>query len=110
LALAGAGAISHHIAEGDGREPVAREIRAKERRSIALASRRSERRVDPRVLRRPRAGVGDDRHPRQQRGHEYPDRLVSLDEAGWDTVVDTDLKGVAFVTQAALLVLRDAVA
>jgi NAD(P)-dependent dehydrogenase (short-subunit alcohol dehydrogenase family) len=40
-------------------------------------------------------------------GTNIPTDLVSLDEAGWDTVVDTDLKGVAFVTQAALPVLRD---
>jgi len=40
-------------------------------------------------------------------GTNIPTDLVSLDEEGWDTVVDTDLKGVAFVTQAALPVLRD---
>ena len=40
-------------------------------------------------------------------GTNIPTDLVSLDEEGWDTVVDTDLKSVAFVTQAALPVLRD---
>jgi NAD(P)-dependent dehydrogenase (short-subunit alcohol dehydrogenase family) len=40
-------------------------------------------------------------------GTNIPTDLVSLEEDGWDTVVDTNLKGVAFVTQAALPVLRD---
>jgi NAD(P)-dependent dehydrogenase (short-subunit alcohol dehydrogenase family) len=40
-------------------------------------------------------------------GANIPQDLSTLDEAAWDTVVDTDLKGVAFVTQAALDLLAD---
>ena len=40
-------------------------------------------------------------------GTNIPTDLASLDEDGWDTVVDTNLKGVAFVTQGALAVLRE---
>ena len=36
-----------------------------------------------------------------------PTDLAALDEDAWDTVVDTDLKGVAFVTQAAVPLLAD---
>jgi 2-deoxy-D-gluconate 3-dehydrogenase len=108
LALAGAGAdVAITSRKATDAEPVAREIRAKERRSISLA-------LDVRSAASIRACF--DELVREwgtidilvnNAGTNIPTDLVSLDEAGWDTVVDTDLKGVAFVTQAALPVLRD---
>ena len=108
LALADAGAdVAITSRNADGGEPVASAIRAKGRKSVALA-------LDVR-------NVGSSRECFARLAREWgtidilvnnagtniPTDLVSLDEAGWDTVVDTDLKSVAFVTQAALSVLRD---
>lgn len=108
MALAEAGAdVAITSRKGEDVEPVAREIRAKGRASIALP-------LDVRSV----ASIGACFHALAQEwatidilvnsaGTNIPTDLVSLDEEGWDTVVDTDLKGVAFVTQAALPVLRD---
>src|SRR3989442_750108 len=88
-------------------EPVAREIRAKGRRSLVLA-------LDVRSVASIRACF--DELVREwgtidilvnNAGTNIPTDLRALDEDGWDTVVDTNLKGVAFVTQAALPLLRD---
>ena len=108
LALAAAGAdvaiTSRKVEEA---EPVAAEIRAKGRKSLVLA-------LDVRSLPSIRACL--ERIAREwgtidilvnNAGTNSPTDLPSLDEKGWDTVVDTNLKGVAFVTQAALPVLRD---
>ena len=38
-------------------------------------------------------------------GTNVPADLASLEDDAWDTVVDTDLKGLAFVTQAAVPLL-----
>lgn len=108
LALADAGAdVAITSRKGDDAVSVTRAIGAKGRRSLAL------------VLEvRDRASIGAcfERLVREwgtidilvnNAGTNIPTDLRSLDEAGWDTVVDTDLKGVAFVTQAALPVLRD---
>lgn len=86
---------------GDDAEPVAREIRAKGRRSVALM-------LDVRHARSIR--VCFERLDREwggldilvnSAGVNIPQDLASVDEASWDTVVDTDLKGLLFVTQAA---------
>jgi len=108
LALAGAGAdVAITSRKADDAEPVAREIRGKGRQSIALA-------LDVRDGASIRACF--ERIAREwgtidvlvnNAGTNIPTDIVSLDEEGWDTVVDTDLKSVAFVTQAALPVLRD---
>jgi NAD(P)-dependent dehydrogenase (short-subunit alcohol dehydrogenase family) len=108
LALADAGAdVAITSRKADDGEPVAREIRSKGGRSLALA-------LDVRDVASIGACFGD--LIREWRtidilvnnaGTNIPTNLVSLDEEGWDTVVDTDLKGVAFVTQAALPVIRD---
>jgi 2-deoxy-D-gluconate 3-dehydrogenase len=108
LALARAGAdVAITSRKADDAEPVAGEIRAKGRRSIALA-------LDVRTASSIRACVenlvqewGTIDILVNNAGTNIPTDLVSLDETGWDTVVDTNLKGVAFVTQAALPVLRD---
>jgi NAD(P)-dependent dehydrogenase (short-subunit alcohol dehydrogenase family) len=108
LALAEAGSdvaiTSRKAADG---EPVAREIRAKGGRSLALA-------LDVRDIASIGACFGDLAREWgtidilvNNAGTNIPTDLVQLDEEGWDTVVDTDLKGVAFVTQAALPVIRD---
>jgi NAD(P)-dependent dehydrogenase (short-subunit alcohol dehydrogenase family) len=107
LALADAGAdVAITSRKGDA-EPVAAEIRNRGRSSVALV-------LDVRDGASIRACF--DRLVREwgtidilvnNAGTNIPTDLESLDEEGWDTVVDTNLKGVAFVTQAALPVLRD---
>jgi NAD(P)-dependent dehydrogenase (short-subunit alcohol dehydrogenase family) len=108
LALADAGAdVAITSRKGDDAEPVAREIRAKGRRSIALLLE---------VRNAASIRVCFDRLRREwgaldilvnNAGTNVPSDLASLDEDGWDIVIDTDLKGVAFVTQAALPLLVD---
>ena len=108
LALAEAGAdvaiTSRKAGEAEG---VTHEIRAKERRSITLP-------LDVRSV--PSIRACFEALMREWKtidilvnnaGTNIPTDLVSLNEESWDTVVDTDLKGVAFVTQAAIPVLRD---
>jgi len=108
LALADAGADVAITSRNAGdAEPVAGAIRAKGRKSVALAldvrSVESSRECFARVARE----WGTIDILVNNAGTNIPTDLVSLDEAGWDTVIDTDLKSVAFVTQAALPVLRD---
>ncbi len=108
LALADAGAdVAITSRKSDDAEPVAAEIRAKGRKSVALV-------LDVRGGASIRACF--DRLAREwvtidilvnNAGTNIPTDLASLDEEGWDTVLDTNLKGVAFVTQAALPVLPD---
>ena len=99
LALADAGAdVAITSRKGDDAEPVAREIRAKGRRSIALLLE---------VRNAASIRVCFDRLRREwgaldilvnNAGTNVPSDLASLDEDGWDIVIDNDLKGVAFVT------------
>ena len=107
LALADAGAdVAITSRKGDA-DAVASEVRAKGRRSLALLldvrSGASIRACFERVAKE--WGTLDILV--NNAGTNIPTDLKSLDEDGWDTVVDTNLKGVAFVTQAALPVLRD---
>jgi NAD(P)-dependent dehydrogenase (short-subunit alcohol dehydrogenase family) len=108
LALADAGADVAITSRNAGdAEPAAGAIRAKGRRSDALAldvrNSGSIRECLARVARE----WGTIDILVNNAGTNIPSDLVSLEEEGWDTVVDTDLKSVAFVTQAALPVLRD---
>jgi NAD(P)-dependent dehydrogenase (short-subunit alcohol dehydrogenase family) len=107
-ALADAGAdVAITSRKADDAEPVAREIREKGRRSIPLAlDVRSGASIRACFARLVREWETIDVLVNNA-GTNIPTDLASLDEEGWDTVVDTDLKGVAFVTQAALPVLRD---
>jgi NAD(P)-dependent dehydrogenase (short-subunit alcohol dehydrogenase family) len=108
VALADAGAdVAITSRKADDSEPAAREVRAKGRRSMALA-------LD--VTSGPSIAACFEVLKREwgtldilvnSAGTNIPTDLASLDEKGWDTVVDTDLKGVAFVTQAALPLLTD---
>jgi NAD(P)-dependent dehydrogenase (short-subunit alcohol dehydrogenase family) len=108
LALADAGAdVAITSRNADDAEPVAREIRAKGRTSLALPLE---------VRDRDSIRACFDRLAREWKqieilvnnaGTNLPSDLPSLDEAAWDTVVDTNLKGLAFVTQAALPLLGD---
>jgi 2-deoxy-D-gluconate 3-dehydrogenase len=108
LALAEAGAdVAITSRKADDAEPMAAEIRAKGRKSVALA-------LDVRNVASIRACFeriagewGTIDILVNNAGTNIPTDLASLDEEGWDTVVDTNLKGVAFATQAALPVLRD---
>jgi NAD(P)-dependent dehydrogenase (short-subunit alcohol dehydrogenase family) len=108
LALAVAGAdVAITSRKVEDAEPVAAEIRARERKSVAVAldvrSGPSIRGCFDRIAR----DWGTIDILVNNAGTNIPTDLASLDETGWDTVVDTNLKGVAFVTQAALPVLRD---
>jgi NAD(P)-dependent dehydrogenase (short-subunit alcohol dehydrogenase family) len=108
LALAGAGAdVAITSRKGGEAEPVAQEIRGKGRKSIGLGldvrNGASIRACFERIARE----WGTIDILVNNAGTNIPTDLASLDEDGWDTVVDTNLKGVAFVTQAALPVLRD---
>ncbi len=101
LALADAGAdVAVTSRNGDDAEPIARDIRAKGRRSIALL-------LDVRHAQSIR--VCFERLDREWRGLDVlvnnagtnvPQDLLHLDEDSWDAVVDSDLKGLVFVTQA----------
>jgi NAD(P)-dependent dehydrogenase (short-subunit alcohol dehydrogenase family) len=108
LALAGAGAdVAITSRKGGEAEPVAQEIRGKGRKSIGLGldvrNGASIRACFERIARE----WGTIDILVNNAGTNIPTDLASLDEDGWDTVVDTNLKGVAFVTQAALPILRD---
>ncbi|HYU81497.1 MAG TPA: SDR family NAD(P)-dependent oxidoreductase, partial [Candidatus Polarisedimenticolia bacterium] len=108
LALADAGAdVAITSRKADDAEPVAAEIRAKRRKSVALEldvrSGASIRACFERIAR----DWGTIDILVNNAGTNIPTDLAALDETGWDTVIDTNLKGVAFVTQAALPVLRD---
>ena len=102
FALADAGAdVAVTSRNGDDAEPVARELRAKGRNSIALL-------LDVRHARSIR--VCFERLDKEwgrldvlvnNAGTNIPQDLAHLDEESWDTVVDADLKGLVFVTQAA---------
>ncbi|MDQ2952172.1 MAG: SDR family oxidoreductase [Chloroflexota bacterium] len=102
LGLARAGAdVAVTSRNGDDAEPVARELRALGRRSLALL-------LDVRHTKSIR--VCFERLDREwgspdilvnSAGVNVPQDLATIDEDSWDTVVDTDLKGLAFVTQAA---------
>ena len=102
LALADAGAdVAVTSRNGDDGEPIAGEIRAKGRRSLALL-------LDVRHAQSIRAcferldqGLGGLDILVNNAGTNIPQDLLHVDEASWDTVVDTDLKGLVFVTQAA---------
>ena len=102
LALADAGAdVAVTSRNGNDAEPIAREIRARGRRALALL-------LDVRHARS--IAVAFDRLDREwgsldilvnSAGVNVPQDLASLDEDSWDAVVDTDLKGLVFVAQAA---------
>jgi NAD(P)-dependent dehydrogenase (short-subunit alcohol dehydrogenase family) len=108
LALAEAGAdVAITSRKRDDAEPVAQEIRSKGRKSIALAlDVRSGASISV-CFAALAAEWGTIDILVNSAGTNIPTDLAALDEEGWDTVVDTDLKGVAFVTQAALPMLRD---
>jgi NAD(P)-dependent dehydrogenase (short-subunit alcohol dehydrogenase family) len=108
LALATARAdVAITSRKGHDAEPVADELRKLGRRSMAL-------RLDVRDA----ASIGAcfERLAREwgsidilvnNAGTNVAQDLSSLDEPSWDLVVDTDLKGVAFVTKAALGLISD---
>jgi len=107
LALADAGAdVAITSRKGDA-EPVAAEIRNKGRRCVALVLDVRDGASIRACFDRLAGEWGTIDILVNNAGTNIPTDLESLDEAGWDTVVDTNLKGVAFVTQAALPVLRD---
>src|SRR5438270_12490417 len=108
VALATAGAdVAITSRKAGAAEPIARAIRAKGRRSVALGldvGSAASIRVCFEALTREWATIDI---LVNKAGANIPTDLASLDEDAWDTVVDTDLKGVAFVTQAALPLLPD---
>jgi NAD(P)-dependent dehydrogenase (short-subunit alcohol dehydrogenase family) len=102
FALADAGAdVAVTSRNGDDAAPVARELRAKGRSSIALLL-DVRHAVSIRVcFERLDKEWGSLDILVNNAGTIMPQDLVHLDEQSWDTVLDTDLKGLIFVTQAA---------
>ena len=102
LALADAGAdIALTSRKGDDAEPIARAIRAKGHRSLALLlDVRHARSIQVCFERIDREWGGLDVLVNNA-GTNIPQDLMALDEESWDAVVDADLKGLVFVTQAA---------
>ena len=102
LALADAGAdVALTSRKGDDAEPAAREVRAKGRRSLALLlDVRHQRSIEVCFERLDREWGGVDILVNNA-GTNIPQDALTVDADSWDTVVDTDLKGLVFVTQAA---------
>jgi NAD(P)-dependent dehydrogenase (short-subunit alcohol dehydrogenase family) len=102
LALADSGAdVALTSRNGDDAEPVAREIRAKGRRSLGLLlDVRHSMSIRVCFERLDREWGGLDILVNNA-GTNIPQDLMHVDEDSWDTVVDSDLKGLVFTTQAA---------
>lgn len=102
LALADAGAdVAVTSRNGDDAEPVAVALRAKGQRALALLLEvRNEASIRLCFERLDREWGGVDILVNNA-GTNIPQPLDTLDEDSWDTVVDIDLKGLVFVTQAA---------
>src|SRR6266545_7812404 len=102
LALADAGAdVAVTSRNGDDAEPVAVALRAKGRRSLALLLEvRNEASIRVCFERIDREWGSVDILVNNA-GTNIPQDLGTLDEGSWDTVIDIDLKGLVFVTQAA---------
>ena len=102
LALADAGAdVAVTSRNGDDAEPVAIALRAKGRRSLAvLLEVRNEASIRVCFERIDREWGSVDILVNSA-GTNIPQDLSALDEDSWDTVIDVDLKGLVFVTQAA---------
>ena len=102
LAMADAGAdVAVTSRKGDDAEPVASEIRAKGRRSLALLL-DVRHAVSIRVcFERLDQEWGSPDILVNNAGTNIPQDLMYVDEESWDAVVDSDLKGLVFVTQAA---------
>src|SRR6184192_1694933 len=94
LALAVAGAdVAVTSRKGDDAEPIARDIRARGRRSMALLlDVRHARSIQVCFERIDHEWSGIDILVNNA-GTNIPQDLISLDEDSWDTVVDSDLKG-----------------
>jgi len=102
LALADAGAdVAVTSRNGDDAEPIAREIRATGRRSLALLLDVRHGRSIKVCFERLDQEWGSADILVNNAGTNIPQDLLHVDETSWDTVVDTDLKGLVFVTQAA---------
>src|ERR1700716_2913657 len=102
LALAEAGAdVAVTSRNGDDAEPVAVALRAKGRRALALLLEvRNEASIRVCFERIDREWGSVDILVKNA-GTNIPQALDTLDGASWDTVIDIDLKGLVFVTQAA---------
>ncbi|OLC55136.1 MAG: hypothetical protein AUH85_10010 [Chloroflexi bacterium 13_1_40CM_4_68_4] len=102
LALADAGAdVAVTSRNGDDGEPIAKEIRAKGRRSVALLLDVRHAQSIRVCFERLDQVLGGLDILVNNAGTNIPQDLLHVDEASWDTVVDTNLKGLVFVTQAA---------
>src|SRR2546430_12422013 len=102
IALADAGAdVAITSRKADEAGPTVVEIRAKGRRAVALELDVRDSASIRACFARIAGEWGTIDILVNNAGTNIPTDLVSLDETGWDTVVDTDLKGVAVVTQAA---------
>jgi len=102
LALADAGAdVAVTSRNGDDAEPVAVALRAKGRRALALLLEvRNEASIRVCFERIDREWGSVDILVNNA-GTNIPQDLGTLDASSWDTVIDIDVKGLVFVTQAA---------
>lgn len=102
LALADAGAdVAVTSRNGDDGDPVADEIRAKGRRSLALLLEVRHQQSIRVCFERLDAEWGGLDILVNSAGTNLPRTLLELGEEDWDLVVDTDLKGLVFVARAA---------
>ncbi len=103
VALADAGAdVAITSRKGDDAEPAADEIRARGRRSLALLLEVRNANSIRVCFERLDKEWGSADILVNNAGTNVAQDLATLDESSWDTVVDTDLKGLVFVTQAAV--------
>ena len=102
LALADAGAdVAVTSRNGDDSAPVAAEIRSKGRSSLSLLLEVRHQQSIRVAFERLDAEWGPIDILVNSAGTNLPQTLLEVDEASWDLVVDTDLKGLVFVTRAA---------
>ncbi|MEK7285133.1 MAG: glucose 1-dehydrogenase [Chloroflexota bacterium] len=102
VALADAGAdVAVTSRNGDDGDPVAAEIRSKGRSSLSLLLEVRHQQSIRVCFERLDAEWGPIDILVNSAGTNFAQTLLELDEASWDLVVDTDLKGLVFVTRAA---------
>ena len=102
LALADSGAdVAVTSRNGDDAERAASDVRASGRRALGLPLDVREARSIAAAFERLDREWGSLDILVNNSGINVPQDLASLDESSWDAVVDTDLKGLVFVTQAA---------
>lgn len=108
LAEAGADvAVNYRVAAGDARE-VCLEIEAMGRRALAIQADVSRGEEVLRLVHEVERVLGPVGILVNNAGITRPQHVEEIDEASWDTLIDTNLKSAFLVTQAALPAMRRA--